>query len=113
MPKTRADLVDEVADLLNLTGPGETLASEDRTKIERRIDPKIEDLAARRIVYIADADNIDDAYFEPLAALVAEVAGPSFGVPRNLEARLVAEDRFREMGGDGWTDGDVVKAQYF
>jgi hypothetical protein len=113
MSKTRAELIEEVAGLLNIAGPGESLSSEDQKTIDARIDPKISELSGRRVVYIADADAIEDEYFDALAALIAEACGPSFGLGRNRDARIEAETRLREIGSQSWGEGDVVKAEYF
>lgn len=113
MARTRSDLIDEAADLLNIVGAGETLSAEDREKIDRRIDPKIADLSARRIVYIPDADEIEDAYFDALAALVAEASGPSFGQGRNSDARIASENLLREASAPSWGPEDVVEAEYY
>jgi len=113
MPRTRADLIDETLQLLNVCGPGETPSAEDRAVVDARIDGKFSELERRRILYIPDADQIDDEYFDTLVALMAELCGPSFGQPRNTQARLSLEDTLREMTGDPWPDGATVRAEYF
>ena len=113
MSKPREDLINEVANLLNIVGVGETVSAEDRVRIDGAIDPKFAELSRRRIVHVQDADDIDDEYFDSLASLVAESCGPAFGIPKNAAARLESEDRLREMQGDDWTQGDAVKAEYF
>lgn len=113
MAKTRAELIDEVAGLLNILGPGETLSAEDQDVIDGKIDPEVARLSAREIVYIADVESIEDEYFDDLAILVAETAGPKFGQGRNPVVRNDAENRLREMGGGSWGEDDVVEATYY
>jgi hypothetical protein len=110
MPKTRTDLINEALDLLGVVGIGQTPSAEDRAVIDGKIEPKLAELARREIVYIADPDQVDDDIFDAVATLIAEVAGPKFGRPRDLGVRLEAEARLIEMqGGEG---RETVRAEY-
>jgi hypothetical protein len=111
MPKTRTDLINEALDLLGVVGAGQTPAAEDRAVIDGKIEPKLAELARREIVYVPDADTVDDEIFDALATLLAEEAGPKFGRPRDLGVRLEAEGRLIAMqGGAGL---ETVRADYF
>lgn len=112
MAKERADLIQEVAETLNVTGVGETMSAEDRATIDARIEPKVAELSSRGILYVPDLDDIPDEVFDALATLVAEATAPAFGQPRNPASRLEAEGRLREVqSGDG--AGDTVSALYY
>lgn len=111
MPKTRTDLINEALDLLGVVGAGQTPSAEDRAVIDGKIAPKLAELARREIVYVADPDTVEDEIFDALATLLAEEAGPKFGRPRDLSARLEAEGRLIELqGGSG---RESVEAVYF
>lgn len=89
--KTRLQLINRAADNLGLRQPGEALSSEDYDTLDNLVDPVIAQLLADRIVYIDDADAIEVSMFLSLAAILANVAGPSFGAPINDAA--MARDR--------------------
>lgn len=111
MPKTRTDLINEALDLLGVVGTGQVPSAEDRAVIDNKIEPKLAELARREIVYVPDTDAIDDEIFDALATLLAEEAGPKFGRPRDLGARLEAEARLIEM--QGGSKPETVSAEYF
>lgn len=112
MPKTRADLVNEVAELLFIVGTGQTLPAEDGAVIDAKIDPVLENLSRRQVLFVGDPESIDDAVFDDLAILVAEVCGPKYGRPRDTGTRLEAEGRLIELQAGAGSD-EPVKAEYF
>lgn len=89
--KTRDQLIHRAATNLGLVQPGEALSSEDDETLDNLVDPLIAQLQAEEIVYIDDSDAIDVTIFMPLASLLANHAGPSFGSPINDQA--MARDR--------------------
>lgn len=95
--KNRTDLKVRAAKSLAIIEPGETLSTEDDETLDDLVDPLIAQLAQDGIIYIDDADEIDVAYFIPLARLLANMAGPDFGSPINEGAKLRDEMILRRM----------------
>lgn len=95
--KNRAQLKAEVGDLLALTEPGEALSSEDDSKIDGKIDPLLALLSADEIVDISNPEEIELKYFEPVARLLANICGPSFGSPINEDAKATDEATLRRI----------------
>jgi hypothetical protein len=110
--KTRQELIYRAAKLLSLIEPGEAPASEDYDSLDGMVDPLVEQLSEDQIYYLADPDAIPPAIFEPVARLLANMAGPDFGVPINDDARRRDEQTLRRMGGAKPT-GEVMKTVYY
>jgi len=110
--KTRADLIRLTLEFLNAVAAGQTPAAEDVETLERLIPGKVAELARRRIIWIPDTDAIEEELLEPLATLLGDLAAPSFGQPRDINRRVEAENRLREMQvADDTTE--VVRADYY
>lgn len=92
-----ARLVVLAADELQLVGVGQTLPTEDSEKLEDRVDEMLEELASMKIVHISSSDAIPSALADPLAKLLAERCGPTFGRPRDPVLKEQLEDRIRLM----------------
>lgn len=87
---SRQDLIREVAgDLLSLA-TGQPVDPADAARIEERIDPAIAFLARTDVIYIASADEFEDAVLGPLASFVADECRPKFLMPRDPVARAQA-----------------------
>jgi hypothetical protein len=97
MPKTLQELETEAFAILTGMDPASSPAAEDLAVIDTYVDPLLEQLAADRIIYIGDRNDIPDAVFLPLARLLANVCGPRFGSPMNQEARLADEMALRRI----------------
>lgn len=95
MAQTKADLVREVMGELFSLASGQTVAADDQLWIEQRIQPTLDSLAGRNIVYVPDADDIDDAIFNHLAEYLALVCGPKFGRPRDRASMVFIEEQLR------------------
>jgi hypothetical protein len=89
--KTRTDLIERAATALGALPSGQSLSPEDRATIDNLVDPLVSQLSADFIVQIQDTDAIPVEYFLPLATLLANEAGPSFGQPFSLEVKLINE----------------------
>lgn len=81
------------------------------------IDPMLESLNMRDIVYVADPSEIPDEFFLPLAECLAFVASPEFGAsldPARLrsDGRPKAEDDLKHMQAARPLYG-VLKTEYF
>jgi hypothetical protein len=95
--KTREELVAEaLTELFADGGSGQSPDAEDRDAVDRKVDGLIEELAARNIVTVSDA-QIPPEWFGPLAELLAEACGPRFGRPKNAALREDAEARLKVM----------------
>lgn len=110
--KTRDQLKERAALSLGVIEPGEALSAEDNDTFDGLIDPLLAQLADDQIVYIGDPDNIELAYFLPLARLLANMAGPDFGSPINDGARRMDETTLRRLTSTKPT-GEVMKTEYF
>jgi hypothetical protein len=95
--KTRAQLIERAGINLGLVQPGEALSSEDYNTLDNLVDPVIDQLNADNIVYIDDPDSIDPGFFLPLAAIVANQAGPSFGTAINDQAMIRDQSTLRRL----------------
>ena len=93
-PKTRIELIEEVAIILGPLTPGETLQDTDSVRIGAVITPALEELAKDTVV-ISNEDEIDNAIFLPLASYIAEKCGPSYGKPSNDQVMLMAKRDIR------------------
>lgn len=95
--KTRSELKERAAKLLAIIEPGEALSAEDDETFDDLIDPLVAQLAADKIVYIQNIEEIELEVFMPLARLLANVAGPDFGSPINEGAKLEDEKTLRRL----------------
>ncbi len=96
-PKTLAELETEAFAILTGMDPTSAPAAEDLAVIDTYVDPLLEQLAADKIVYIGDKNEIPNEYFLPVVRLLANVCGPRFGSPMNEEAKRVDEDTLRRL----------------
>jgi hypothetical protein len=97
LTKTRAQLIERAGINLGLVQPGEALSSEDYNTLDNLVDPVIDQLNGDNIVYIDDPDSIDPTVFLPLAAIVANQAGPSFGTAINDQALMRDQNTLRRL----------------
>lgn len=82
----RADLIREtVGELLGLAS-GQPVAAHDSSRVDEVIDATLAYLARADIVYIASADDFDDAFLKPLARYLADECRPKF-----LQQRIPAD----------------------
>lgn len=92
MSKTRLQLINQAAKRLGVLASGQTLASDDYDEINALWDPLIEELDARQVYTVQDADSIEDAAYLHLADLLAIKAAPNFGLTaENLAAKGVSK----------------------
>jgi hypothetical protein len=110
--KTRTQLKERAGKNLALIEPGEALSTEDDATLDGLIDPLLAQLAADKVVYIADSETIELEFFLPLARLLANIAGPDFGSPINEEAKRADEAMLRRLT-TATTSTATLKAKYF
>jgi hypothetical protein len=112
LSKTRAQLIERAGINLGLVQPGEALSSEDYDTLDNLVDPVIAQLNADHIYYVQDADTIDLAPFIPLAAILANMAGPSFGAPINDDALVRDQNTLRRLSASEPTF-EIQRTEYF
>lgn len=113
MTKTRQDLIAATLKLLNALASGQAPAAEDAEEIDRLIDGKIAELNRADIIFFTDTERFDDAFVDPLAVLLADMAAPSFGQPRNPDSRANAISRLHAMKPSTHVSGSIVGVDYF
>ncbi len=111
MSQTKADLVREVLGELFSLASGQVPGAEDTAFVEQRIDPVLAGLAKRNIIYIPDAEEIDDEVFDALVAYLAQICGPKFGRPRDLVAKQLAEGELRTIQRIGSGTGRMLRVE--
>lgn len=110
--KTRTDLVNRAAKKAMLVASGQSLETDDQETIDEAVDGMLADLAARRVVYVANDDDIDISIFEWLADILAETVAPDFGKPRDLTKIAVAEQALYAINMSRPTY-EVLEGEYF
>lgn len=93
MSRTRAELRFKV--LAILEGGGQTPAAEDANAIDRYINDAIDELSAKSIVYVQDADDIPNDLFSNLAEYVANAAADEFGGKMDKDKKRYIENELR------------------
>lgn len=111
--KTSAELINEAATDIGALGPGEALSAEDFATLSGKLDGLIETLNFEEEIYISDKEEIDAAYFLPLARLLGNVAGSAIvGAPLNDEAWVRDVRSLRKVIASRPTY-TVIKTNYF
>jgi hypothetical protein len=94
---TKNELVREVLEKLNAIGANDEPSAEETQKVERQILAQQDQLAALKVVYISDIENIEYAYFDPFATIVAVACATAFGQTPDYAAREDAISLLKEM----------------
>lgn len=113
MVQTRADLIAATLTLLNAIGSGQTPEAEDYATIDVLVDGKIKELNRQDIIFFSDTEQFEPEFIDPLATVLADMAAPSFGQPRNPASRDDAIARMRAMQPSTYVDGTTVDVDYF
>lgn len=111
--KTRADLIAATLKLLNVLAAGQSPEAEDVEEIDAIINGKLDELALREILVVADRDEFEDELVDPLSIILANAAAPTFGQPRNEESRLIAEATLRAFIPSTYVKGSILAVDYF
>jgi hypothetical protein len=107
--KRRIELIYQVLENLGVLIPGQAPSDEMVSKVDGLLDATLASLAAREVLYVADAGTADPpnggefdlAIFLPLADIVANRAGPSFnlaGDPKLYVLMQQGEEELRVIG---------------
>lgn len=101
-PLTSTMLANEALAILSADGgTGQDPDTEDTQFVISRIEPLVEELAARNVVTVSDIDDISPPYFSALAELLANDCAPKFGQSKNPALREDAEGRLKIMSRAG------------
>jgi hypothetical protein len=111
--KTRADLIAATLTLLNAIGAGQTPEAEDFDTIDALVDGKVRELNKQDIIFFSDTTQFEDEYVDPLATVLADMAAPSFGQPRNPSSRDDAISRMQAMKPSTYVEGTTLDVDYF
>ena len=94
--KSRDDVVTALLLDLNVMGLGEAAPAEEQSFVDTRLTGMLDDLVARKKLFITDDARIPDPCFEPLLACLALRLGPKFGRAEPALADIIAaEDRLK------------------
>jgi hypothetical protein len=98
--KTRQDLVHRALFNLGVLVQGQNPGAEEYNQTDALVDPMIEDLIARDVIFVEDVDAIEEKYFLHLGHILAGQAAPVFGMQNDaaLAARMIkAEQDLNEI----------------
>jgi hypothetical protein len=76
---TRTDLIYRALRNLGALPQGQSPSAEEYQSISDLIDWTLAELEARDVVYVADVDNLEDKFLQPLGHILAWRAAPEFG----------------------------------
>jgi hypothetical protein len=76
---TRTELIHRTLRNLGALPQGQSPSNEDSESISDIIDWTVAELEKRDVVYIADVDNLESEFVQPLAHIIAWRAAPEFG----------------------------------
>src|SRR5262249_14698368 len=94
--KSRDDVVTALLLDLNVMGLGEAAPAEEQGFVDSRLNGMLDDLVARKKLFVTDDTQIPDSCFEPLLACLALRFGPKFGRSEPALADIIAaEDRLK------------------
>jgi hypothetical protein len=106
------DVINRTLGILRAIGSGQSASTEDSAKIQAHIQPKLDELAAREIIYISDSASVPDAALQWVAVLLAQDMADDFGVPMDAGKIQLAEARLRSLEV-GRNSADHPKVCYF
>lgn len=110
--KTRAELVIRALRKLLVVGSGQSPEDEDVALVDEVVDSTLADLATRRVVYIANENEIDVAVFEWVADVLADNVAADFGKARNPAMVEYAEAKLKAIGATTPTR-EVLAVDYY
>ena len=116
MTKTRVDLGNAALKRLKKLVVGETADAVTAQAIDDRIDTLVDNLNARQVIYLSDADEIPNEMFDPLSLRLAWAAAGDFGVPYEQLPDcqpMITEADLRTLSAIAPNDGDVVDFEDF
>lgn len=112
LTKTRAEIIREAADKLNIVGTGQSLEAEYGDKIDGNVDPLFAQLAADGICLVVSDDLIPAEWFDALAGLLANICAPFAGKNFDPNVKEYYELRLRRLTASNPSYG-IQEAEYF
>ena len=108
--KNRTQFITAVLQDMGVVSVGATPAAEDVALIEVRLDPMLEDLSFRNVIYISDFQTFPDKIFQALVDLMVQICGPAFGRQKDRAEIELMEGRLRTIQriGTGRPDGTLL-----
>lgn len=115
MAKTRSDLVYRALKNLGALPAGQTPSNEEYNSVDGLIDAMVEDLLGRDIVFIEDADVIEDRYFLALGNVLAGHAAAEFGMQNDsaIAARMIKGEKDLETIASTRPTYNVLEVQAY
>ena len=110
--KNRAELVNEAAFNMGVLSTGQVLDSADAARIDLSIDPMLLQLSQDRIIDILDTAAIPSEFFFSLSVLLANAAGPGFGIPFSKDVKDMHEAYLKRSASTG-ASYDTLPLPYF
>jgi hypothetical protein len=91
MAKTRTDLVHRALKNLGVLPSGQQPSAEEYDSVDDLIEPMVEDLQGRDIVFLESVEVFEDRYFLALGHVLAGQAAAEFGMQNDqaIAARMV------------------------
>lgn len=106
--RTRNDLIVEVLDQLGVTANGQNPDQDNLAKVDDRLDNMLEEISALNIYTVIDSGSegpsggdIDAAALRALAAMIANMCAPNFGLGGDAALDVLArraEQTLRTLG---------------
>jgi hypothetical protein len=94
---TLAELLNQAAFKVGALAVGQALSAEDQSIFSRYASSLFDQLAEDDILMIADTGNIPASWSPYLASLVANLAGPDYGMPFSADAKQLNESILRRL----------------
>jgi hypothetical protein len=115
MAFTRTDLVHRALKNLGALPAGQTPSAEEYNSVNALIDAMLEDLLGRDIVFIEDADVIEDRYFLALGNVLAGHAAAEFGLQNDpaIAARAAKGEKDLEIIASTRPTYNVLEVQAY
>ncbi len=88
---TRSDLINRTLGKLGVRAAGQTPNAEDYDNVDGYLDGTLASLAARDVVFVADADAIPSAFLNDIASILARDAASEFGVMADELAKIESQ----------------------
>jgi hypothetical protein len=94
MAKTRTDLVHRALKNLGVLPQGQQPSAEEYNSVDALVEPMVEDLLGRDIVFLESTEVFEDRYFLALGHVLAGQAVAEFGMQNDqaIAARMVKSE---------------------
>jgi hypothetical protein len=111
----RQDLIYRALRNLGALPQGQAPSAEDYQSLTDLVDSMLVELEARDVVYIADVENLDDKFLQPLGHILAWRAAPEFGAGSDqaLAALSVQAEMHLKQMESVRPDYTIFGGQYF